>query len=382
MFLANNTNSGIIYYIKIEDITIGVVTMQEIKIELTKNSKSKPTDQGKLGFGNYYTDHMFIMNYDEGEGWHDPRIVPYAPLSLEPSAMCLHYGQEVFEGMKAYRTDSGDIQLFRPEKNMERMNLSNNRLCIPEIDEEFAAYAIKELVKVDKDWIPTAQGTSLYIRPFIIAVDAHVGVRPANHLMFIVILSPVGAYYPEGLNPVKIFVESTYVRAVKGGIGFAKTGGNYAASLKSQDEASKKGYTQVLWLDGVERKYIEEVGTMNVFFVIDDEVITPELQGSILGGVTRMSCIEMLRSWGLKVSERKISIDEVAKASDEGRLKEAFGSGTAAVISPIGELCWGEKVMPINNEKIGEISQRLYDNLTGIQWGKVPDTFGWTVKVD
>lgn len=355
--------------------------MQEIRVELTKNPKEKPQDQSKLGFGNYYTDHMFLMNYDEGQGWHDPRIVPYAPIALDPAAMCLHYGQEVFEGLKAYRTADGRILLFRPDRNMARLNVSNDRLCIPPIDEEFAIEAVKKLVLVDKDWIPTEEGTSLYIRPFIFAVDAQVGVHPAHHLIFAIILSPVGAYYPEGLNPVKIYVEDEYVRAVKGGMGFTKTGGNYAASLKAQAEAEKKGYTQVLWLDGVERKYIEEVGTMNVFFVIDDEVITPELRGSILSGVTRMSCIDILRSWGMKVSERKLSIEEVAKAAEEGRLKEAFGSGTAAVISPIGELRWGDDVMVINDGKIGEISAKLYDNLTGIQWGKLPDEFGWTVEV-
>lgn len=355
--------------------------MQEIRVELTKNPKEKPQDQSKLGFGNYYTDHMFLMNYDEGQGWHDPRIVPYAPIALDPAAMCLHYGQEVFEGLKAYRTADGRILLFRPDRNMARLNVSNDRLCIPPIDEEFAIEAVKKLVLVDKDWIPTEEGTSLYIRPYIFAVDAHVGVHPAYHLIFAIILSPVGAYYPEGLNPVKIYVEDEYVRAVKGGMGFTKTGGNYAASLKAQAEAEKKGYTQVLWLDGVERKYIEEVGTMNVFFVIDDEVITPELRGSILSGVTRMSCIDILRSWGMKVSERKLSIEEVAKAAEEGRLKEAFGSGTAAVISPIGELRWGDDVMVINDGKIGEISAKLYDNLTGIQWGKLPDEFGWTVEV-
>lgn len=355
--------------------------MQEIKIERTTAPKTKPTDQSKLGFGNYYTDHMFLMNYDLGEGWHDPRIVPYGDLSLDPAAMCLHYGQEVFEGLKAYRSEDGGILLFRPDRNMARMNLSNERLCIPAIDEEFAIEAIKQLVLTDEDWIPTAEGTSLYIRPFIIAVDPHVGVHPAHHLIFCIILSPVGAYYPEGLNPVKIYVEQNYVRAVKGGMGFAKTGGNYAASLKAQDVADAVGYTQVLWLDGVERKYIEEVGTMNVFFVIDGEVITPALQGSILGGVTRMSCIEILKSWGLKVTERRLSIEEVAKAADEGKLDEAFGSGTAAVISPIGELKWGDKKMIINNGEIGAISQKLYDNLTGIQWGKLPDTFGWTVKI-
>ena len=355
--------------------------MQEITIERTQHPKQKPTDQTRLGFGNYYTDHMFLMNYDEGKGWHDPRIVPYGPIELDPAAMCLHYGQEVFEGLKAYRTEDGRILLFRPDRNMARLNSSNERLCIPAIDEAFAVEAIKKLVSVDQDWIPTAEGTSLYIRPFIFATEAQVGVHPAQELLFAIILSPVGAYYPEGLNPVKIYVEDKYVRAVRGGMGYTKTGGNYAASLKAQDEAEKVGYTQVLWLDGVERKYIEEVGTMNVFFVIDDEIVTPELQGSILPGVTRMSCIELLKKRGYKVSERRLSIEEVAEAADAGKLKEAFGSGTAAVISPIGELKWDEKVMTINNGEIGTISQHLYDTLTGIQWGKLPDPYGWTVEV-
>lgn len=355
--------------------------MQEITIERTQHPKQKPTDQTRLGFGNYYTDHMFLMNYDEGKGWHDPRIVPYGPIELDPAAMCLHYGQEVFEGLKAYRTEDGRILLFRPDRNMARLNSSNERLCIPAIDEAFAVEAIKKLVSVDQDWIPTAEGTSLYIRPFIFATEAQVGVHPAQELLFAIILSPVGAYYPEGLNPVKIYVEDKYVRAVRGGMGYTKTGGNYAASLKAQDEAEKVGYTQVLWLDGVERKYIEEVGTMNVFFVIDDEIVTPELQGSILPGVTRMSCIELLKKQGYKVSERRLSIEEVAEAADAGKLKEAFGSGTAAVISPIGELKCDEKVMTINNGEIGTISQHLYDTLTGIQWGKLPDPYGWTVEV-
>ena len=355
--------------------------MQEITIERTQHPKQKPTDQTRLGFGNYYTDHMFLMNYDEGKGWHDPRIVPYGPIELDPAAMCLHYGQEVFEGLKAYRTEDGRILLLRPDRNMARLNSSNERLCIPAIDEAFAVEAIKKLVSVDQDWIPTAEGTSLYIRPFIFATEAQVGVHPAQELLFAIILSPVGAYYPEGLNPVKIYVEDKYVRAVRGGMGYTKTGGNYAASLKAQDEAEKVGYTQVLWLDGVERKYIEEVGTMNVFFVIDDEIVTPELQGSILPGVTRMSCIELLKKQGYKVSERRLSIEEVAEAADAGKLKEAFGSGTAAVISPIGELKWDEKVMTINNGEIGTISQHLYDTLTGIQWGKLPDPYGWTVEV-
>ncbi|HIW73198.1 MAG TPA: branched-chain amino acid aminotransferase [Firmicutes bacterium] len=355
--------------------------MQTIPVERTTHPKRKPTDSSKLGFGNYYTDHMFLMNYDAGEGWHDPRIVPYGPLSLDPAAMCLHYGQEVFEGMKAYRAPDGGVVLFRPEKNMARLNVSNDRLCIPPIDEAFAVEAVKELVRLDQDWIPEGEGNSLYIRPFIIAVDAHVGVHPANHLLFVIILSPVGPYYPEGLDPVKIYVEREYVRAVKGGMGFAKTGGNYAASLKAQDVAAEQGYTQVLWLDGVERKYIEEVGTMNVFFKIGGEIVTPALQGSILGGITRMSCLELLRSWGCRVTERRLALDEVVEAAQNGTLEEAFGTGTAAVISPIGELKVDDRHIVINGGRIGETAQKLYDTLTGIQNCRLPDPFGWVVRV-
>lgn len=353
----------------------------EIKITKTTNPKNKPQDQSKLGFGKFYTDHMFLMNYDEGEGWHDARIVPYGPIELDPAAMCLHYGQEVFEGLKAYKTKDGEVQLFRPDKNMARLNVSNERLCIPLIDEAFCVEAIKKLVDVDRDWIPEEDGTALYIRPYIFAVDPHVGVHPAKHLIFAVILSPVGAYYPNGLDPVKIYVEQKYVRAVKGGMGFTKTAGNYAASLKAQDEAEHIGYTQVLWLDGVERKYIEEVGTMNVFFVIGDEIVTPELSGSILSGITRMSSIELLRSWGYTVNERKISIDELYEAHANGTLKEAFGTGTAAVISPIGQFMWEGKEITVADGGIGKISQRLYDSITGIQSGKEEDTFGWVVKI-
>lgn len=355
--------------------------MEEIKITLTKEPKEKPAKGQALGFGKIFTDHMFIMNYDEGQGWHDPRIVPYGPFELSPASMCLHYGQEVFEGLKAYKTKEGKTLLFRPDKNMARLNVSNERLCIPAIDEEFCVEAMKTLVKVEEDWIPTEEGTSLYLRPFIFATDPFIGVHPAHHLIFAIICSPVGAYYPEGLNPVKIYVEQKYVRAVRGGMGFTKTAGNYAASLKSQDESEKLGYTQVLWLDGVHRKYIEEVGTMNVFFIIDNKIVTPSLQGSILSGITRMSSIELLRSWGYEVEERALSIDEVAEAYDNGKLQEAFGTGTAAVISPIGELRWGDKVMTINNGEIGTITQKLYDNLTGIQWGNVEDTMNWTVEV-
>ncbi len=351
----------------------------EIKITKTTSPKKKQADD-ELVFGTTFTDHMFIMDYTEGKGWHDPRIVPYGPIELEPSAMVLHYGQAMFEGMKAYY-DGDDVLLFRPYKNMARTNITNDRLCIPPIDEEFAVEAVKTLVRLDKDWVPKSKNTSLYIRPFIIATEPHLGVRPARTYKFMIILSPVGTYYREGLNPVKIYIESNYVRAVKGGIGYAKTAGNYAASIKAQVEAEKKGFTQVLWLDGVERKYIEEVGTMNVFFVIDDEVVTPELNGSILAGITRDSVIEMLKSWGMKVSERRISIDEICDAAANGHLTEAFGTGTAAVISPIGELIWKDQNIIVNGGKVGDLSHKLYNTITGIQSGEIEDTFNWTVKI-
>lgn len=352
----------------------------EIKIEKTKEAKQKP-DQNKLGFGQYFTDHMFIMDYTEGKGWHDPRIVPYAPLSLDPSTMVFHYGQAIFEGLKAYKTKDGRILLFRPKKNMERINISNDRLCIPPIDTDFAVEATKALVDVDKDWIPEEPGTSLYIRPFIISTDPYLGVRPSKTYKFIIILSPSGAYYPQGINPVKIYVENEYVRAVKGGTGYAKTPGNYASSLKSQANAYEKGYIQVLWLDGVERKYIEEVGSMNVFFKINGEVITPSLEGSILPGITRSSTIELVKSWGMKVSERRITVQELFDAHANGTFEEAFGTGTAAVISPIGELNWDGNNIIINNGQIGEVSQKIYDTITGIQNGKLEDKFGWTIEV-
>ena len=353
----------------------------DIRVELTKTPKAKPTDESNLGFGHVFTDHMFIMNYDKGQGWHDARIVPYAPLELSPAAMCLHYAQEVFEGLKAYRTAEGSVQLFRPEENFKRLNVSNERLVIPQIDVDFCIEALDKLVSIEKDWVPHTDGASLYIRPFIIACDPFLGVRPADSYMFIIILSPSGAYYSTGLNPVSIYVESNYVRAVKGGMGFTKTGGNYAASLIGQDEAHKQNYSQVLWLDGIEKKYIEEVGAMNIFFVIDGEVVTPALQGSILSGITRKSSIELCRSWGLKVSEKRITIQEVADAYDAGKLQEVFGTGTAAVISPVGTLKWGDKVMTINNNKIVEISQKLYDTMTGIQYGKIEDKFNWVYKL-
>lgn len=351
----------------------------ELKIEKAKTLKEKP-DQKHLGFGNYYTDHMFVMDYTEGKGWHDARIVPYAPLSLDPACMVLHYGQATFEGLKAYHGKNDEVLLFRPEKNMERLNISNERLCIPQFDGDFVKEAIKTLVRIEKDWIPTDPGTSLYIRPFIIATDNHVGVHPSHTYKFMVILSPVGAYYESGIDPVKIYVEDEYCRAVRGGTGYAKTAANYASSLKAQEVAEAKGYTQVLWLDGIEKKYIEEVGTMNVMFVIDGEVITPELNGSILSGITRMSAIELLRDAGLTVTERKISIDEVLRAAETGHLDEAFGTGTAAVISPIGQLYFEGKEYVINNGEIGPISQKIYDTITGIQSGAVEDKYGWITK--
>lgn len=351
-----------------------------ISITKTTNPKQKP-DQNNLGFGIHFTDHMFIMDYDEGQGWHDARIVPYAPLAVDPSAMALHYGQAIFEGLKAYRTSNGEVLLFRPEKNMQRVNNSNNLLCIPQINVDDCVQAIKEIVSVDADWIPSAPGTSLYIRPFIFASEPALGVRPSYSYQFIIILSPVGAYYKEGINPVKIYVESNYVRAVRGGLGEAKTVANYAASLKAQVEAKKEGYTQVLWLDGVEKKYIEEVGTMNVFFKIDGEVVTPALTGTILPGITRMSTIELLKKAGMPVSERRITIQEIYDAHAAGKLEEAFGTGTAAVISPIGEFSWNGNIIKVNDGKIGEVSQKVYDTITGIQSGELEDTYGWTQKV-
>ncbi len=353
----------------------------EIKFIESQNLKAKPAPDQALGFGHIFTDHMFMMNYTTGKGWHDARIVPYGEISLSPAAMCLHYGQTVFEGLKAYRTADGKIQLFRPEENFKRLNQSNERLVIPELPIDMAMEGLMELLKVEKDWVPSKDGESLYIRPFIFACDPFLGVKPGDQYLFMIILSPSGAYYASGLNPVNIYVENKYVRAVRGGMGYAKTGGNYAASLIGQDEAHKQNYAQVLWLDGVEQKYIEEVGAMNIFFVIDGEVVTPALQGSILPGITRKSAIEVCKSKGIKVSERRISIQEIADAYDAGKLDEVFGTGTAAVISPVGHLKWNDKVMEINGNKIGAISQMLYDTMTGIQWGKIEDTFNWTVEV-
>ena len=349
----------------------------EIKTIYTTTPKVKPTDETALGFGQTFTDHMFQMDYTPENGWHNARIVPYGPLLLDPASTSLHYAQLIFEGMKAYQSADGRILMFRPWENMKRINRSGERLCIPPAPEEELLNGIVELVKVEKDWIPTAPETSLYIRPFIVSTDAVLGVSPSKNYLLTVILSPVGAYYKGGIKPVKIYVEDEYVRAVRGGTGEAKCAGNYASSLRAQVNAVEQGYAQVLWLDGVHRKYIEEVGSMNVFFVIDGVVVTPELSGSILPGVTRESVIQIVRDWGIPVEERAVTIDELAKAYDEGKLTEAFGTGTAAVISPIGELKWGDKHMEIGGGEIGKLSQRLYDEISGIRTGAVEDTRNW-----
>ena len=354
--------------------------MLDIKITKTTNPKAKP--EGPLGFGKIFTDHMFIMNYTEGKGWHDPRIVPYQDLTLSPASMVFHYGQEMFEGLKAYKGEDGKSYLFRPDMNGKRTNNTNDRICIPQIPVEDFVQAVKAVVKVDEDWIPTDPGTSLYIRPFIIATEPFLGVHVSETFLFMIIMSPSGAYYEEGLKPVGIWIEDDYVRAVKGGMGYAKTGGNYAASFAAQVKAHDGGYSQVLWLDGVERKYIEEVGAMNIFFKIDGKIVTPELNGSILPGITRDSVLTICRDWGLPVEERKISVDELLEAQKAGKLEECFGSGTAAVISPVGKLRYKDEVMTIGNGEIGEISQKIYDAVTGIQLGKLEDKFGWRVEVE
>lgn len=355
--------------------------MLDIQIVKTTAPKAKPIPGQKLGFGKIFTDHMFIMNYTDGQGWHDAHVVPFANISLSPAAMVYHYGQEMFEGLKAYKGEDGEVYLFRPDMNAKRANASNDRLVIPQIPEDDFVQAVKAVVDVDRDWIPTEPGTSLYVRPFIIATDEFLGVAPSKTYLFMIILSPSGAYYESGLAPVGIWIEDEYVRAVRGGIGYAKTGGNYAASLIAQQKAHDSGYSQVLWLDGVERKYIEEVGAMNIFFKIDGKVVTPALNGSILPGITRNSTIELCRSWGYEVEERKISAEELLDAQENGTLEEVFGTGTAAVISPVGKLRYQNDVMTINGGQIGRLSQRLYDTITGIQTGRLPDPRGWRIKV-
>ena len=353
---------------------------EPIRITKAPTLKKKPKNS-ELGFGIIFTDHMFVANFQEEKGWYDPRVEPYAPIPLDPAAAVLHYAQAVFDGLKAFRGVDGKLRLFRPQKHVERLNNSARRMCIPPLDPELALQSIVTVVRTDGEWVPRMLGTSLYIRPTIIASEAFLGVRPARSYVYFVILSPVGAYYPEGMAPVKIRVEEHFVRAVEGGLGGAKTGANYAASLMAGEEAKHQGFTQVLWLDGVHRRYIDEVGTMNIMVKIGDEVITPPLTGTVLPGVTRDSVLTLLRDWGLRASERQVGIDEVMAAHRAGTLTEVWGTGTAAVISPVGELAYKGEKMVINGGKIGPLTQRLYDAIVGIQYGQAPDPHGWTVEV-
>ena len=353
----------------------------EIRIQRTERPAAKPDEKG-LSFGKYFTDHMFEMDYDSDHGWHDARLVPFGPLSLHPAATVFHYGAEVFEGLKAYRAANGEVRLFRPWENVARLNNSARRLCLPPLDPDEALQAITSLVSLDRDWVPHGEGTSLYLRPFLFGNDETLGIHTVKKAKFVVIASPVGSYYAGGLEPVRIMIEDQDVRAVRGGTGEAKCGGNYAASFRAGHKAEEIGFSQVLWLDGVERKYIEEVGAMNVMFLIDDTVVTPALTGSILPGITRKSCIQVLRDKGVKVEERRLSVDELGAACEQGRLREAFGCGTAAVVSPIGELRYKDQTYRIHDGKIGELTQMLYDTLTGIQWGKLPDPYGWILPIE
>ncbi|ADH99464.1 branched-chain amino acid aminotransferase [Salisediminibacterium selenitireducens] len=352
----------------------------ELKWTKTDQLKPKP-DETSLPFGRIFTDYMLKVTYDEGQGWSEPHILPYGPIELDPAAMVLHYGQTVFEGLKAYRTTDGHVQLFRPDENMKRMNRSHRRMSIPEFDEDRMLKALIELVNIEKDWVPSHEGTSLYIRPFVISTEANLAVHPSKSYEYYIILSPVGSYYPEGINPVKIQVEDEFTRAVKGGTGTAKTGGNYSAGYNAQEKASKSGHAQVLWLDAIEKQYIEEVGSMNVLFKIDGEIVTPALSGSILEGVTRKSILELLHSWDIPVLERKISIRELIQAQKDGTLEEAFGAGTAAVVSPIGSFTYKGESYQVQSGETGELTKKLYETITGIQTGKIEDPFDWTIKL-
>ena len=354
--------------------------MIDIRIEKTATPKEKPAASG-LGFGQVFSDHMFLMDYNNEKGWYNARIVPFGYLSIHPACTALHYGSEIFEGLKAYRRKDGKVQLFRPMENIRRMNSSAERLCLPQLPEEETLEALKTFVRLEQDWTPSAPGTSLYLRPFMFGNDETLGVHAVHNATFVIIASPVGSYYKEGINPVKIMIEDQDVRAVRGGTGYAKCGGNYAASNRAGERAEQKGYSQVLWLDGVERKYIEEVGAMNIFFKIAGKIVTPSLNGSILPGITRNSVLQLCRDWGYEVEERKISAEELLEAQSNGTLEECFGTGTAAVISPVGKLRYKDDVMTINGGDIGPVSQKLYDTITGIQTGILPDEKGWRVKV-
>ncbi len=344
--------------------------------------KPKPADESSLGFGRFFSDHIFAVDYAPDRGWHDPRIEPYGPFSLDPATMVLHYCQEAFEGLKAYRGKDGGLFLFRYRDNIRRLQRSCERLRIPAFDEDLLAEGIRQLVLTDRDWIPCDQGCSLYLRPNVIATDAALGVRPSDTYLLYVIAGPVGAYYPQGFAPVGIYATDRYVRAVRGGMGDAKTGGNYAGSLAAQAEAKAAGYSQVLWLDALERRYVEEVGTMNMFFVFEGRVCTPPLTGTVLPGVTRDSVVRMCRDWGLAVEERPIAIDEVCEGARSGRLAECFGSGTAAIISPVGRIAWKDEVYDVGGGAVGPTSRRLYETLLAMQYGRAADPHGWVERID
>jgi len=324
---------------------------------------------------------MFVMNYKEKKGWHSARIIPYGPFSLEPSALVLHYAQEIFEGLKAFRQVDGSVALFRPKDNIHRFNRSALRMCMPEVDEEFFLHALKELIRMESDWVPSSEGTSLYIRPTMIASEAALGLKPASEYLCFIILTPVGAYYKNGLQPVKIWISDHYVRAAPGGTGDCKTGGNYAASLYASAQAVQQGYDQVLWLDAIHRKYVEEVGSMNMCFVYDDKVYTSPLRGTILDGITRRSILTLVREMGLEVEEHPLTVDEIMDGAANGRLKEAFGTGTACVVSPVGQFTYKDRTENLGNGEMGELTTRLYNTLTGIQYGKLPDSHGWMETV-
>ncbi|OQB24392.1 MAG: Branched-chain-amino-acid aminotransferase 2 [Firmicutes bacterium ADurb.Bin182] len=352
----------------------------ELKITLTDSLKPKPSDEGSLGFGKIFTDHMFIMEYSGGK-WQNPRIQPYQRLLMDPSSSVFHYAQEVFEGLKAYRSSQGGVHLFRAKDNCVRFNRSAERMHMPVIDANFNYEVIRKLVDTERGWVPSSEGTSLYIRPTMIANDESLGVHAAKNYIYFIICSPSGAYYPEGLAPIRIKVEDKYVRTVRGGLGSAKTGGNYAASIKASEEAKLQGFTQVLWLDGEHLKYVEEVGAMNMMFVIGGKILTSDLRDSILPGITRDSVIRLARKKGISVEERRISIDEVMAAGETGELTEAFGTGTAAVVSPVRSMTYKGKTVEIGGGKIGKLTKEFYDLLTGIQRGTVKDEFGWITVV-
>ncbi len=356
----------------------------EVQITPCREDQRKPipTDDSQLGFGRIFTDHMFRMSYEPERGWHDPRIVPFGPLSLSPASMVLHYGQEVFEGLKAYRGRDGGVRLFRHRDNFERLNRSCERLVIPPLDVDLMVEATRKLVLLDREWIPGSPGCSLYIRPTVIATDPYVGVAPSQTYLCFIIIGPVGAYYPEGFNPVGIWASSEYVRAVRGGMGEAKTGGNYAGSLKAQMAAREEGYAQVLWLDALERRYVEEVGTMNIFFKIDGEVVTSPLTGSILPGITRDSVLRLLAHWGIPTQERRLSIDEIFEAGKEGALEEVFGSGTAAIVTPVKEIAYKGDRLTVGDGSTGPLARRLYETILAIQYGEGDDPFGWCERID